>query len=184
MISVSSLAVGYFLMNVLPSSSNVSGDVCTSLFGSTSILTLAKSDVIISIALSVLVIVAFALYYNKIFAVTFDETFVLATGSNIKIYNIVMAIITAVVIVVAMNLVGSLLISALVIFPALSAMRIFKNFKSVLICSACISVVCTLIGLLISILYGTPVGATIVIMDLLCFGIFCAVGALKGGKKA
>ena len=184
MISVSSLAVGYFLMNVLPSSSNVSGDVCTSLFGSTSILTLAKSDVIISIALSVLVIVAFALYYNKIFAVTFDETFVLATGSNIKIYNIVMAIITAVVIVVAMNLVGSLLISALVIFPALSAMRIFKNFKSVLICSACISVVCTLIGLLISILYGTPVGATIVIMDLICFGIFCAVGALKGGKKA
>ena len=128
--------------------------------------------------LSVFVVVFFILTYNRIFAVTFDETFAKATGEKVGIYNLVIAVIVAVIIVLAMNLVGSLLISALVIFPALSAMRVFKNFKSVVICSASISVVCAVLGILISIIYGTPVGSTIVAADIVCFGIFYLLGII------
>lgn len=179
MISVGALAIGYLLMNVFTVSSNVSGDVCTTLFGSTSILTLTKNDIILCSVLAAVVILVFILFYHKIFAVTFDENFANATGTNTKLYNNLIAVVTAVVIVLAMNLVGALLVSALIIFPALTAMRIFKSFKSVILGAAVISVTCTLIGLLIAILYGTPVGSTIVIADIVVFGIFSVVSKIK-----
>ena len=178
MISVSALALGYLIMNIFSASANITGDVCTTLFGSTSILTLRKSEVWLCVILSILVIAAFIIFYNKIFAVTFDENFAQAVGTHASIYNLVIAVIIAIIIVLAMNLVGSLLISALVIFPALSAMRIFKSFKSVTICSACISVICSVIGLLISILAGTPVGSTIVVADLAAFLICTIIGKI------
>ena len=179
LISVSSLAIGYLLMNIFSKSSNLTGDVCTTLFGSTSILTLKKSEVWLCVILSVCVIVAFILFYNKIFAVTFDQNFAQAIGTHASIYNLVIAIIIAIIIVLAMNLVGSLLISALVIFPALSAMRLFKSFKTVTICSSVISVVCSVSGLLISILAGTPVGSTIVAVNLFIFLLFSIIGKFK-----
>ncbi len=174
MISVGALALGYLLLNIFSASSNVSGDVCTTLFGSTSILTLSKTDVILCLALTAVVILVFVLFYHKIFAVTFDEDFAKATGTNTKLYNIIIAVVTAVVIVLAMNLVGALLISALIIFPALSAMRIFKSFFSVIISSTVISVVCAVSGIFIAILYSTPVGSTIVAADIVMF-ILCTV---------
>ena len=172
MISVGSLAIGYLIMNIFSSSVNLSGDVCSTLFGSTSILTLTNTQVIVCTVLSILVVVFFVLFYNKIFSITFDENFAKATGTKVEIYNLVIGIVIAVVIVLAMNLVGSLLISALVIFPSISAMRIFKSFKSVTICAAVLSVVCSTVGILISILAGTPVGSTIVAVDILVFLIF------------
>lgn len=183
MISVGSLAIGYLLMNVFSTSSNLSSDVCTTLFGSTSILTLSIVDVWLCIGMSILVIIIFILFYHKIFSVTFDENFATATGTNAKMYNLLLAVLIALVIVVAMNLVGSLLISALVIFPALSAMRIFKSFKAVTVCSAVISVLCATLGILISILAGTPVGATIVVVDIAAFVLCSGVGLVCGGKK-
>lgn len=182
MLSVGSLAIGYLLMNIFPSSSNLAGDVCTTLFGSTSILTLTTVDVWLCAILSVLVIVIFTLFYNKIFAVTFDEDFAKATGTRANLYNLMIAVVIAVIIVLAMNLVGSLLISALVIFPALSAMRVFKSFKAVVLCAAVLSVVCATLGILISLLADTPVGATIVAVDIAAFGVFTLLG-LIGGKK-
>lgn len=181
MISVAALAFGYLLMNLFSASPNLSGDVCTTLFGSTSILTLSRRDVWLCVGLSLAVIVIFILFYNKIFAVTFDEDFSLAAGVNANRYNLLIAVVIAVIIVLAMNLVGSLLISALVIFPALSAMRLFHHFKKVTICSAVLSVVCALLGILISILAGTPVGSTIVAVDVVVFGICYVVGAITGG---
>lgn len=184
MISVGSLAVGYLLMNLFSTSSNLSGDVCTTLFGSTSILTLTLTEVWICVVMSLVVVTVFILFYNKLFAVTFDEGFALATGTNARDYNLLIAVVVAVIIVLAMNLVGSLLISALVIFPALSAMRLFKNFKSVTICSVVLSVICAFIGIIISILAGTPVGSTIVVVDIAAFLVFWILGSFRGGKKA
>lgn len=175
-ISVSSLALGYLLMNVFSSSANLAGDVCSTLFGSTSILTLTKAEVYLCVILSIAVIAAFIVFYNKIFAVTFDENFAQAVGTHASLYNLVIAVIIAIIIVLAMNLVGSLLISALVIFPALSAMRILRSFKSVIICSAAVSVVCSVSGLFISILAGTPVGSTIVAVNLFVFVVFSVAG--------
>lgn len=169
MLSVGSLAVGYLLMNVFSTSANVSGDVCSTLFGSTSILTLSKSEVWLCIIMSLFVIVLYCLFYNRIFSVTFDESFAKATGTNVNAYNFLIAAVTAVIIVLAMNLVGSLLISALVIFPALTAMRVMDSFKGVVICSAVLSVICALVGMIASILYSTPVGATIVVMQIVVF---------------
>ena len=179
MISVGSLAFGYMLLNMFSTSGNVSGDVCTSLFGSTSILTLSATDVVLCIALSVAVVVLFALFYNKIFAVTFDESFAQATGIHARLYNLLVAVIIAVIIVLAMNLVGSLLISALIIFPALSAMRVFRSFRSVIICSAVSSVICAVLGILISVLAGTPVGSTIVAADAVVFILFSLAGLIR-----
>ena len=176
MLSVASLGIGYLLLNVFSSSGNVSGDVCTTLFGSTSILTLSESDVWLCIAMSVIVILVFVFFYNRIFAVTFDETFTTATGTRASLYNLLIAVITAIIIVLAMNLVGSLLISALVIFPALSAMRVFKSFRNVVICSAIVSVVCSLTGILVSIMASTPVGSTIVAIDIAVFAVFYIIG--------
>ena len=182
MVSVGALAIGYLLMNIFSSSTNLAGDVCTTLFGSTSILTLSKSEVWLCAGLSVVVVAVFLLYYNKIFAVTFDEDFAKAVGTKADLYNLLIAVIVAVVIVLAMNLVGSLLISALVIFPALSAMRLFQNFRSVTVCSAVLSVSCAVLGILVSILAGTPVGSTIVAVDILAFLVCSALGRARGGE--
>lgn len=181
MISVGSLAIGYLLMNLFSTSSNLSGDVCSTLFGSTSILTLTRTEVRLCVVLSVIVAAIFILFYNKIFAVTFDESFAKAVGTKSDRYNLLIAVTTAVVIVLAMNLVGSLLISALIIFPALSAMRVYQNFRAVTICSAVLSVCCAALGILISILAGTPVGSTIVAVDLAAFLVFSLLGCIKGG---
>lgn len=178
MISVGALALGYLLLNIFSASANVSGDVCTTLFGSTSILTLSQTDVILCAVLAIVVILVFVLFYHKIFAVTFDEGFASATGTNAKAYNTLIAVITAIVIVLAMKLVGALLISALIIFPALSAMRIFKNFFSVIISAAVISVLCAVIGIFIAILYGTPVGSTIVAANIAVFLISMTIGRI------
>ena len=142
------------------------------LFGSTSILTLKAGEVYLCVVLSVVVLAIFVLFYHKIFAITFDENFAQATGVNTVFFNLLIAVIVAVIIVLAMNLVGALLVSALVVFPALSAMRIFKSFFSVTVAAAVISVVCSLIGILVAILAGTPVGSTIVAADIVAFGSF------------
>ena len=179
MISVGSMAFGYLLLNLFSASANISGDVCSTLFGSTSILTLTGSDIILCVSMSIVVILIFVLFYNRIFAVTFDESFASATGVNASAYNLLIAITTAVVIVLAMNLVGALLTSALIIFPALSAMRIFKTFRQVIVCAAVYAVVTSAVGILISIILSTPAGATIVVTDLLVFGICSLIGKIK-----
>ena len=179
MLSVGALAFGYLIMSKFSGSTNVSADVCSTLFGATSILTLTITDVWICIVMSALVILAFVFFYHKIFAVTFDENFAEATGMKAKAYNYMVAVITALVIVLAMELVGSLLVSALIIFPALSAMRLFKSFRSVTICAAILSVLGTVTGMLISILASTPVGASIVAVDVVIFALFSVIGILK-----
>lgn len=179
LLSVVSMALGYFLLNVFSKSANVSGDVCQTLFGSTAILTLTLPDVWICIVTSFVVVLIYVLNYHKIFAVTFDEDFALASGINVGFYNMMIALITAMVIVLAMNLVGSLLITALVVFPALSAMCVFKSFKRVIFCAAFTSVFCATLGIIFSVLYSTPVGATIVLCDGLCYIIFFVVGKLN-----
>ncbi len=182
MISVGTLAFGYLIMNVFSTSANISGDVCSTLFGSTSILTLTATEVAVCAVLSALVIGCFIFLYNKIFAVTFDESFAMATGIAAGRYNLMIAVMIALIIVLSMNLVGSLLISALVIFPALSAMSIFKSFLKVTISSAIFSVICALVGIVFSILAGTPVGSTIVAADVLLFGVCFLVGKVTGGR--
>lgn len=182
MLSVGSLAFGYLIMNMFSTSANLSGDVCSTLFGSTSILTLSKAEVWASVVLSVAVVAVFVLFYNKIFAVTFDESFAKASGTRTELCNLLIAVVIAVIIVLAMNLVGSLLISALVIFPALSAMRVFSSFRSVTICSAILSVICSAAGIILSVLAGTPTGSTIVAVDVAAFAIFYVIGAF-GGKR-
>ena len=182
MISVGALGFGYLIMNIFSSSSNLSGDVCSTLFGSTSILTLKMHDVYMCVILSIVVVIVFALCYNKIFAVTFDEAFAKATGTRVELYNLLIAVIIAVIIVLSMNLVGSLLISALVIFPALSAMRLYKSFLGVTVCSAILSVIGAFTGMMISIIAGTPVGSTIVAVDVLIFLICFLAGLIKGGS--
>lgn len=158
MVSVGALAIGYLLMNIFSSSTNLAGDVCTTLFGSTSILTLTEWEVWLCVGLAVAVTLLFVLFYHQIFAVTFDENFAAATGVRTGMVNLLLAVVTAVVIVLAMNLVGSLLISALVIFPAVSAMRVYRSFRAVTLCAAVLSVVCAFLGLILSILFGTPGG--------------------------
>ena len=183
MISVGALAIGYLLMNLFSTSSNLSGDVCSTLFGSTSILTLSVAEVWLCIGMSALVVAAFLLFYHKIFAVTFDENFARAVGTKVGMYNLLISIVVAIIIVLAMNLVGSLLISALVIFPALSAMRMFKSFCSVTICAAVLSVVCAVVGMLVSILAGTPVGSTIVAVQIAVFFLSWMIGSVMGGVR-
>lgn len=178
MLSVGALAIGYLLLNLFSASPNLAGDVCSTLFGSTSLLTLTQTEVWLCVALSLLVLLVFVLFYNKIFAVTFDEAFAKASGTRVELFNLLIAVIIAVIVVLALNLVGSLLISALVIFPALSAMRICKSFLGVTLCSAALSVLCALLGMLISLLAATPVGATIVAVDIAAFALACGLGRL------
>lgn len=181
MLSVGALATGYLIMNVFATGPNLSGDVCTTLFGSTSILTLSYTQVVLCTVLSVITVVIFIIFYNKFFCVTFDENFSKAIGVRTDFYNLLIAVVIAVIIVLAMNLVGSLLISALVIFPALSAMRVFKSFFKVTVFSAAISVVCAFMGIIISIISGTPVGSTIVAADMTAFGVSCIIGKMNRG---
>ena len=183
MISVGALAIGYLLLNIFSVSANLSGDVCSTLFGSTSILTLKREEVWLCGALSLAVTGIFVFFYNRIFAVTFDEDFARAAGTRADAYNLLIAVVVAVIIVLAMNLVGSLLISALVIFPAMSAMRLFKSFRSVTVCSVVLSVTCALAGLLVSIVTGTPAGSTIVAADIAAFLVCCLISACKGGFR-
>ena len=178
MLSAGSLALGYLVMSIFSSSGNIAGDVCSTLFGSFAIITLSRAEVIVCIALSAVVIALFVLLYNRIFAITFDEDFAKASGVRASLYNLLIAIITAVIIVLAMNLVGSLLISALVIFPALSAMRVVRTFKGVVITAAIISTLCALVGILVAIFAATPVGPTVVAIDIVAFGICFAAGKL------
>ena len=173
MLSTGAMAVGYLLLNMFSKSANISGDVCSTLFGSTSILTFQKTDIILCVIMSVIVISIFILFYNKIFAITFDETFTKATGTNTELYNLIIAVITAVIIVLAMNLVGALLTSALIVFPTLSAMRLFNSFKRVIIASGIIAVLASIIGISLSIVISTPVGATVVVINAVIFILCC-----------
>lgn len=179
MVSTGALALGYLLMNLFPPTANISGDVCSTLFGSTSILTLSKAEVWLCVIASIIVLIIFVMLYPKIFAVTFDENFSKATGLKADQINLILAVIIAVIVVLAMNLVGSLLISALVIFPALSVMQLFKSFKDVLIGAAVLSEICTVTGMLVAILCSTPVGATIVTVDIIAFIICWLIRAMK-----
>lgn len=179
MISAGSLALGYTVLSVSPASANIGGDVCSTLFGSANIITISKSEVALCAVLAVLVLFVFVFFYHKIFAVTFDESFASATGTRSELYDTVIAVITGVVIVISMNMVGALLISALITFPALSAMRVFKSFKKVIICSSVISVCCATVGMLFSILATTPIGPTIVLANMAVFGVFTLVGYVR-----
>lgn len=176
MFSVGAMAIGYLLLNTFSTSANIAGDVCSTLFGSTSILTLERRDVVLCVIMSIVVIGVFVFLYNRIFAVTFDETFSKATGINTEFYNLLIALITAIIIVLAMNMVGALLTSALIVFPALSAMQVFKSFKSVIICSGVIAVLAAFAGIIASILFSTPVGATIVAANIMVFAVFYVAG--------
>lgn len=180
MISAGALAIGYLALSLFPeNASSISGDACTTLFGSQSIIGTDMTDVIICSVLSILVILFMVFFYNKIFAITFDESFAEATGTKTKIYSSLLAAVTGIVIVIAMKMVGALLISALITFPALSAMRVFKTFKSVMICSAVISVACATVGLLVSITASTPIGPTVAVANIIVFGAFYTVGRIK-----
>lgn len=170
-ISSSALAIG---ITVTALTSGLSTDINNYMFGS--ILALSKSDVYLSIVLSTLVICLYVIFYNRIFTVTFDENFAKATGVHTDVYNFLIAILTAITIVVGMRLMGSLLISSLIIFPSLSSMRVFNNFKTVIVSSAIVSIVCFLIGIFISYLWGIPVGASIVITNLIVFLTFLSIG--------
>ena len=183
MISVGALAVGYLLMNVFSTGANISGDVCSSLFGSTSILTLTTSEVWLCVVVSVIVVALFTVFYHKIFAVTFDENFAKATGTRTDMYNLLIAVITAVIIVLAMNLVGSLLISALIIFPALTSMRVCRTFKSVILNSAVLSVVCLIAGLTISYVGATPAGASVVLANLAALIVYSCIGMIRNRAR-
>ncbi len=178
MVSVGAVAAGYLILNLFPVNSSVSADACTSLFGS-GILGIDIEDVIVCSVLAAAVLFVFIFFYNKIFAITFDESFAAATGTHAGLYNTLVAIITGIIIVVAMNMVGALLVSALITFPALSAMRLFKTFKSVTLCSALISVFCAFVGIIVSLTASTPVGPTIVLADLVVFGICSLISVLK-----
>lgn len=181
MLSAGSLAVGYLLLNLFPSSDtgSLSGDVCASLFGSTSMMTLSNTDVWLCVGLSVAVIGFFVIFYHKIFAVTFDEGFATSSGVRVRAYNFLIAAVSGIVIVLAMKLVGALLISSLIIFPALSAMRVFRSFRSVIVCSAVISVVGSLTGLLAALLLSTPTGASVAVVHILIFLVFTLLGKLR-----
>ena len=180
MISVGALAIGYLLMNLFSTSPNISGDVCSTLFGSTSILTLTKGEVWLCAILSIVVVAIFILFYNKIFCSDIRRKLRKSDRNQGECYNLLIAVVIAVIIVLAMNLVGSLLISALVIFPALSAMRLFKSFRSVTISAAVMSVISATAGILISILAGTPVGSTIVAVDIAVFLVSYGIGRITG----
>lgn len=178
MLSACALSVGYLLLNLFPSA-NTGKFSEETLFGSTSLLTLSDVDVWLCLILALFVVIFFVLFYHRIFAVTFDERFALSSGTSVSIYRTLIAAVSGIVIVLAMKLVGALLISALIIFPALSAMRLFRSFRAVTICSAILSVCGSLAGILLSILFSTPIGATVVVIHLLLFGIFSAIGAAR-----
>ena len=178
-ISAGALAVGYLILDAGGGSANLGGDVCTALFGSSAILSVDSSELLFTLAVTVTLVALMTVFYHKIFSLTFDERFAKATGTRTDAYNLGIAIVTAVVIVIGMKLAGALLMSALIVFPAMSAMRVCKSFKTTLIVSAVIGVTCALFGVLLSILLETPVGATIAAVDVLAFAAFALVGRRK-----
>jgi zinc transport system permease protein len=178
LISTGALAVGVLVISV---TTGMNTDVCNYMFGS--ILAMSKNDVRLSIILSAAVLILFVLFYHKIFAVTFDETFARATGTKAGIYNMLIAFLTAVTIVLGMRMMGAMLISSLIIFPALTAMRVCKTFRSVTLCSALVSVICFFIGVVISYLHATPTGASVVLINILAFFLFWAVHIFQGRTK-
>ncbi|GHV48961.1 ABC transporter [Clostridia bacterium] len=175
LISTSSLAIGVV---VISQTTGMNTDVCNYMFGS--ILAMSKGDVKLSIVLAIVVLALFLLFYNKIFAVTFDESFAKATGVKTGLYNMLIAFLTAITIVLGMRMMGALLISSLIIFPALTSMRLCKKFRGVTICSAVVSVICFFIGVVISYIKATPTGASVVIVNIAAFLLFWAVNSIKG----
>ncbi|MBQ8409509.1 MAG: metal ABC transporter permease [Clostridia bacterium] len=178
MISTAALAFGYLILNLFADEHGASSDACATLFGS-GILSIKLSDVIICLVLSLAILFVFIFFHNRLFAVTFDEDFARSTGIRAEAYNTMIAVVTGITVVVAMNMLGALLVSALVIFPALSSMRLFKTFRKVTICAAVISVACALVGVVISLLMATPIGPTIVVADLSVFIVCFAIGFIK-----
>jgi zinc transport system permease protein len=174
LISTGSLAVGVIIIS---RSTGMNTDVCNYLFGS--ILAMSKSDVYLSVALSITVLFLFILFYNKLFAVTFDETFAKASGIKTGLYNMLIALLTALTIVLGMRIMGAVLISSLIIFPALSSMRLFKKFRSVTVCSAVISILCFFTGIVISYIYATPAGASVVLINIIVFSLFWLIETLR-----
>ena len=179
-VSAGSLAFGYLILSLFPTPEGFASDACANLFGQ-GILSISRLDVILCIILGAVLLAFFILFYNRIFAVTFDPDFACATGTRVSLYNTLIAIITGVVTVVAMELVGALLIAALIIFPALSAMRIFKSFRAVAIAGAVMSVICSVLGIFISLLMSTPVGSTVVCVDVVAFALCYVVGRVRSG---
>lgn len=177
LISTGSLAIGVMVISM---STGMNTDVCNYLFGS--ILGVKQNEVVLTIVLSAFVLILFVLFYNRIFAVTFDETFAKATGTNADLYNMLIALLTAFTIVLGMRTMGALLISSLIIFPALTSMRIFKRFRAVIICSAILSVLCFVAGLILSYVYATPTGASVAILNIGCFMLFSVFGWLRGKR--
>ena len=175
LLSTGALAIGIFIISM---KSGINTDINNYMFGS--VLAISKSDVSLSVMLSLVVLVLYVLFYNKIFAVTFDEPFARATGVKVDFYNMLIAVLTAVTIVLGMRMIGALLISSLIIFPAMSSMRLFKCFSSVVICSAVISVMCFIAGLVVSFEYSAPTGASVVIINIAVFAVFCAIDFIKG----
>lgn len=176
LISTSSLAIGVI---ILSQTTGMNTDVCNFMFGS--ILVMKGSDVVMSIVLSLFVLFLFLMFYNRIFGVTFDENFAKATGTNTELYNTVVAVLTAVTIVLGMRMMGAMLITSLVIFPALTSMRLFKNFRSVILSSAVVAVICFVLGMVASYQYATPTGASVVVVNVAMFMVFSLIRIVRGG---
>ena len=176
MLSVGAMAAGYLVMNLKPSSSNVSGDVCTTLFGSVSILTLTTLDMWLSVGLATSVCALWLFAYHHIFDMTFDEAYARASGAGVALFNTISAVVVAVVIVISMRLVGTLLVSSLLVVPAIAAMRVAKSFRAVCVVAAVFTVACSASGILVAVVAGTPVGATIVAVDIVAFFAMSAIG--------
>lgn len=175
MISTGALAVGVMVVSV---TTGMNSDLNSYMFGS--ILAMSKSDVVLSAVLSVIVLVLYLFFYDKIFAVTFDTVFARATGIRTGLYNMLLAVLTAVTVVLGMRMMGALLISSLIIFPALTAMRVCKHYRSVILCAVAVSVISFVLGMTVSFLLATPAGASIVIVDIAMYLIFWAAGAIRG----
>jgi zinc transport system permease protein len=178
MFSAGALAFGVV---VISRTTGMNIDIYNYLFGS--ILAMTKNDVVLSTVLSVIVLILFVFFYNKIFAITFDETYSRATGTWAGFYNMLIALLTAITIVLGMRMMGAMLISSLIIFPALTAMRLCKRFKTVAICSALVSVVCLFTGIVLSYLFSTPTGASVVLVNIVAFGAFSGIKALSKTKR-
>lgn len=174
MISTGALAVGVMVVSL---TTGMNADLNSYMFGS--ILAMRQEDVVLSVLLSLAVLILYVLFYDKIFAVTFDETFAKATGVHTGAFNMLLAVLTAVTVVLGMRMMGALLISSLIIFPALTAMRVCRHYRSVILCALGVSLFGFLMGMTLSFLYATPVGASIVVTDIVLYGIFCGIGALR-----
>ena len=179
MLSVGAMAIGYMLMNVFPSSSNVTGDVCTTLFGYMTILTLTTGELWTCVILSLAVILFQLLTYHRSFEFAFDDEFARASGGGVTVFNMFSAVVVAVVIVISMRLVGTLLVSALLVFPAVSALRMCRSYLAVTLCSAILAVSGALVGILAAVVAGTPVGATIVVVNMTVFLVCYVIGRMR-----